>query len=188
MDVTSEYYPVRKLNGLYLLVGPSGSGKSSVEAKLSERLGCIPLRSYTDRPPRYGGEDSHCFLTAEQFDQLQDIVAYTKFAGRQYGATRELVDSSDTYVIDPRGVNELLDRYQTGRPIHIIGITAPYTIRKMRMEKRGDDAESIGKRLENERVDFGDMDMLCEIIVPNIKLEKTVDVVEMYIRACESAK
>lgn len=41
---------------IYLLAGPSGSGKSSVAHKITEWYGFKEVWSYTERPPRYAGE------------------------------------------------------------------------------------------------------------------------------------
>lgn len=38
---------------IYLLAGPSGSGKSSVARKITEWYGFKEVWSYTERPPRY---------------------------------------------------------------------------------------------------------------------------------------
>lgn len=48
---------------IYLLAGPSGSGKSSVARKITEWYGFKEVWSYTERPPRYAGEPGHVFVT-----------------------------------------------------------------------------------------------------------------------------
>ena len=41
------------MKNIYLLVGPSGSGKSSVARELEKRYGFGEIQSYTERPRRY---------------------------------------------------------------------------------------------------------------------------------------
>lgn len=41
------------MKNIYLIVGPSGSGKSSVARELEKRYGFGEIQSYTERPRRY---------------------------------------------------------------------------------------------------------------------------------------
>lgn len=43
------------MKNIYLLAGPSGSGKSSVARELTQRYGLKEVWSYTERPPRFDG-------------------------------------------------------------------------------------------------------------------------------------
>ena len=95
------------MNRILLLIGASGSGKSTVARYLCEQYGLRQIDSYTTRPPRYRGESGHIFITDEEFDQLQDFVGYTLYNGHRYGATAQQVEENDIYVIDPAGVEGL---------------------------------------------------------------------------------
>ena len=66
---------------IYLLVGPSGSGKSSVARKITEWYGFKEVWSYTERPPRYAGEPGHIFVTPEEFDAAGPEYMKTHYAG-----------------------------------------------------------------------------------------------------------
>ena len=167
---------------LYLIVGPSGSGKSTIERELCELLGLSAIKSYTDRPQRFPDEDGHIFVTTEAFNSLNDVVTHTVFAGYQYGTTKACLDNADVFVVDPNGVKEVAELYEKEqRDIIVIGITAPYNMRKRRMENRGDSYDQIMKRLLHDHTVYDDMDMYCDLIVPNIDLKKTVMVIERYI-------
>mgnify|MGYP000801673411 CR=1 FL=1 len=56
------------MKNIYLIVGPSGSGKSSVARELEKRYGFGEIQSYTERPRRYPDEPGHTFVTPEEFD------------------------------------------------------------------------------------------------------------------------
>lgn len=70
---------------IYLLAGPSGSGKSSVARKITEWYGFKEVWSYTERPPRYAGEPGHIFVTPEEFDAAGPMCAFTLYNGYRYG-------------------------------------------------------------------------------------------------------
>ena len=69
------------MKNIYLLVGPSGSGKSSIAEKLQEEYGYKQVYSYTERPPRSSTEKGHVFVTPEEFDELGTLCAYTIYNG-----------------------------------------------------------------------------------------------------------
>ncbi|MCI1694860.1 hypothetical protein [Aneurinibacillus aneurinilyticus] len=90
------------------LVGESGSGKSTIAQLLEEQYGHTSIPSYTTRPPRHPKEKGHIFISQKKFDAIRpDLVAYTKFSGAEYGATRQQIEKHDIYIIDPAGVDEL---------------------------------------------------------------------------------
>lgn len=167
---------------LFLLVGPSGVGKSTIEESLCSRLGLKSIESYTDRPKRTPDETGHIFVSTDEFNALGSIVTYTVFNGYQYGTTKECLDAADIFVVDPRGVKEVLELYvNERREICVIGIIAPYNNRKRRMENRGDDYDRIISRLRNDHSMFEDMSY-CDLIVPNIELEKAIKTIERYMK------
>lgn len=147
---------------IYLIVGPSGSGKTTLCNILEEEYGLKMLNSYTTRPPRYEGEVGHVFVTKEEFEQLQDKCAYTYFNGYEYCATIEQIDESDLYVIDPDGVEFLLDSYDRGKQIvpFILNVSAGNAIK--RMKERGDNAEKIIERFLHDVEAFKDVIKIME--------------------------
>lgn len=92
---------------MYLIVGRSGTGKDTLREAL-EKKGWTSVKSRTTRPPRNETEDTHVFLTEEEADAMWDhAVATTTINGYRYFATDEDIETSDIYIIDPRGVEEL---------------------------------------------------------------------------------
>ena len=67
------------MNNIFLIVGCSGSGKTTITEQLEMKYGLKSIQSYTTRPPRYDGEIGHTFISTEEFDKLVDICAYTEF-------------------------------------------------------------------------------------------------------------
>ena len=142
------------MNNLYLIAGASGSGKTTIANMLEEKYGYRQLQSYTTRPPRSQNETGHIFITDVEFDNLQDIIAYTDYNNYRYCATAEQANNSDVYVIDPAGIDYLKTHYK-GKPIKIINITSPVHTKINRMEQRGDAFNKIMERLLND-IDFRD--------------------------------
>lgn len=139
---------------IYLLVGPSGAGKTTVANLLKEEYNWRVLDSYTTRRPRFDGETGHTFCTKDEFDALPDKVASVEFDGNWYCATAEQVENSDVYVIDPEGVNSFLDRYNGGKIPVIIFLQVSNEIAFKRMQERGDSADAITQRINHDTAKF----------------------------------
>jgi guanylate kinase len=92
------------------IVGESGSGKTTASIYIESRYGYPMIRSYTDRPKRYPEEDSHTFLTTEEFDNIkeEDMLAQTAVEGNRYCCVhKDIADVFNTYVIDEHGLKML---------------------------------------------------------------------------------
>ena len=187
-------------NCIFLIVGCSGSGKTTITEQLEQKYGLKSIQSYTTRKPRYDGESGHTFVSDEEFDKLTDIVAYTEFAGNRYCATAEQVEDNDLYIIDPKGVDFFMKAYKGNKTPKIIFISSNLTTRYERMVGR---AETKGKshqeaiessltRIVNDAGEFYDyiqgqawIDYVCKNN-SNDKLEDVVDKIFDHISSCES--
>lgn len=156
---------------VYLLVGRSGSGKSTVANILTERYGWKVLQSYTTRPPRFEGETGHTFVTKEEFDALEDKCAYTLFDGNEYCATSKQVDESDIYIIDPAGVEYFMKEYKGSKTPVCVIIDLPKEEAERRMASReGGAIEEAKRRIENDEVMFKDLKkIIVELDIDTIK-------------------
>ena len=187
-------------NCIFLIVGCSGSGKTTITEQLEQKYGLKSIQSYTTRKPRYDGETGHIFISDEEFDKLTDMVAYTEFAGNRYCATAEQVENNDLYIIDPKGVDFFMKAYKGSKTPKIIFISSNLTTRYERMVGR---AETKGKshqeaiessltRIINDAGEFYDyiqgqawVDYVCKNN-GNDKLEDVVDKIFDHISSCES--
>ena len=144
-------------NTLYLFVGKSASGKTTVANLLEQKYGLKQVQSYTTRPPRYEGEIGHMFVNDEQFSNLGELVAYTEYNGFRYGTTAEQLDECQIYVVDVPGVETLIERYKTNRKIAILYFSANICTRINRMRNRCDsDSNIISRLLQDEKEDWSD--------------------------------
>lgn len=155
---------------LYLLIGRSASGKTTIANVLEEKYGYQSVSSYTTRPPRYDGEVGHIFIDDATFDQLGELAGFVEYNRYRYGTTMQQVDESDIYVIDPIGAEYLLDKY-ADRPICIIYFDASIPTRIHRMIDRGDSDNAIIRRLlQDEEYDW--QSRLESMVWKQINLEK----------------
>lgn len=187
------------MNNIFLIVGCSGSGKTTITEQLEMKYGLKSIQSYTTRPPRYDGETGHIFISNEEFDKLTDMVAYTEFAGNRYCATAEQVENNDLYVIDPNGIDYFIKSYKGKKTPKIIFIDSDLTTRYDRMVKRAEDkgdafltaVDKALNRIKNDVVEFYDYthnNAHFDFRVRNNKndnLNQVVDKIYNYICDCE---
>ena len=147
---------------LFLFVGKSASGKTTIANLLEEKYLFNQVQSYTTRKPRYEGETGHTFITEEEFNALEDIVSYTFYNGNKYGTTADLLDKNDIFVVDVPGVKSLLQKYNTNRAICIIYFDTNVATRIHRMINRNDNCNAIISRLLQDEDDdwFKQLDKL----------------------------
>lgn len=136
---------------LYLFVGKSASGKTTIADMLEQTHGLVQVQSYCTRPPRYEGEVGHRFVSKEEFDKLGDLAAYTFYHGHEYGTTFKQLEESSIYVIDVPGIEVLLTKLKNNtRPIRIVYFDAAVSTRIDRMVERDDSDMAIISRLHND--------------------------------------
>ena len=145
-------------NPLFLFIGKSSSGKTTVANQMEEEYRMKQVYSYTTRPPRYDGEIGHIFVTNEEFDALGELAAYTVYNGYRYGTTFQQLDECSIYVIDVAGTKTLLEKCKNyNRPICVIYFDTTVYNRIQRMISRGDcDAQIISRLLQDEKDDWYD--------------------------------
>lgn len=150
-------------NMLVLLVGKSGSGKTTLEKRLVDNFGFKSVKSYTTRPKRVANEENHQFITNEEFDALKNKVAYTRFNGYEYCATKEQLDNATLYVIDPDGIKYLRQNYS--RNFFVVYIDADRNICEARMRERGDDYNVVKSRSYNDEIEFENFANIADVVI-----------------------
>ena len=152
---------------LFLIVGRTASGKSTVEAQLNQIYNAEPIKSYTTRPAR-PNDETHTFVDQKRFDELRNsLVAYTKINDYEYGVTAHQIIRGSFYVIDPVGVEYLVNSGFFDRQKHIyptiIHLDVPEDIRLERFLKRGGTKEAFVERQKSEDIAFAPLDSLKEL-------------------------
>lgn len=148
---------------MVLLCGSSGSGKSTLAEDLEAKLGLKAIPSYCTRKPRYEGEKGHTFITEEEFDELENIVAFATTTKARYAVTQDMLDDEQysVYVIDNSGIKFLQEHYKGEREFVIAYITAPLRERFERIVRRAVDTDdAVGfalERVAHDAVEFRDV-------------------------------
>lgn len=144
---------------LFIISGPSGSGKDTILAKLFERQSDIAFSiSSITRAMREGeveGQKYH-FISREEFEELiknDEFLEYNEFVGNYYGTPKAPVEECikngrDMIIeVDVNGAAQI--REKAREAISIFIMPPSYEELKRRLTGRGTDApEVIASRLE----------------------------------------
>ena len=140
-----------------LIVGKTGSGKSSLIKKLCERAGLKQLLSYTTRPRRNEQDNDHTFVTMEDYTRAKEngeIAVDGEIAGNYYYSTITQLYNSDLYTINPEALDRLLAMELPNIRFVVVYISCPDHLREERAIKRGDNKFEFRKRSLAERQQF----------------------------------
>lgn len=147
-------------NKMLLIVGRTCTGKDTLVNKLT-KYGYTVVKSYTTRPRRVEGENTHIFVTEQEAAAIpdRDKVATTIINGYQYFATRKQVQESDIYIIDPKGLYELTANCPEVQ-FEVISVTADTDKSQVEAIERGGLKEKaiFRKRSESENEQFTDFE------------------------------
>lgn len=147
---------------LITVAGRNGSGKSLIAKKVAEALGLNVVKSYATRKPRpeelqKGLENcDHIFVSDEEYDKLENITAETEINGARYCTTQEILNNSDIYVIDPKGIKDLKERCGSRYKILQFYIYADADKRAARFVARGESKAKFEAREQSEDEQFND--------------------------------
>ncbi len=139
---------------IYIIIGPSGSGKTLVGEYLKEK-GFKELVSHTTRKPRRGEVDgiAYHFVDEKTFHETEKVEE-NFYAGNYYGVSLREVEMKTKEcgvfaVTDINGAKAFREKYkEIARIIYVKA--SPRKLRE-RMKRRGDNRESIRKRIETYR-------------------------------------
>lgn len=162
---------------IYILLGPSGAGKTTLGGYLKE-LGIPELVSHTTRPMREGEIDgvSYHFITREEFDAIEK-AEFTDYGGSAYCLSKKeiedkLKDNDIVFAItDINGVKQLKEKYPE---VKVIFITIPLEEMEIRMRARKDAEENIQKRLRNaiENKEHANI-IYADYVIENFNIEES---------------
>lgn len=151
---------------LVILVGKSGSGKSSVQNELVSR-GYKKIITSTTRPPRDGEKNAsdYTFFTDEEFEKRKSEGCFAETREYQtakgvwkYGSavkSFENVDGKEVIILTPSAldnVKKILDDSKKSCIICYLDIEE--NVLRRRLYERGDDSEEIERRLKADAIDF----------------------------------
>ncbi len=140
-----------------ILVGKAASGKDHMRKTLQGR-GFKYGVSYTTRPCRKGeidGKDYYFITEAEFKDGIKKNVwyEYVEFNGWFYGTTKkQFKETHNLFIMTPKGISHI-DAVER-KKCTIIFLDISDTTRSARLCERGDENDSIERRMYNDNLDF----------------------------------
>ena len=162
---------------LTLIIGRSGTGKSTLEEKLCNDYNLKSIKSYSTRPKRSPNEDSHIFIKPSDVDNYPNKIATTTIKGNFYFATKEQLDESQLYVIDPIGLYELSNNFPD-LTFNLIYLKLPkykhQQYLKNRRKNSNETPELQAQRLESENQQFDEF----EEKIKNNSLPKNINLIK----------
>lgn len=164
---------------LFCIVGRTASGKDTLTNQLCKNMNMKQLISYTTRLPRYSGENTHIFVTLDDYTKdvvENNIIAQTVINDCVYWATEQQVYDSDFYIIDPKGLEELKNRNLN---LHIVTIyiTAEEEVRRRRFLMRQPGHQELftqRNNSENEQFEHFEQNKMFDYIIYNDRFENAL--------------
>ena len=152
-----------------LIVGDFCVGKDLVAdymIELSDKFNdLVPrkIKSYTTRSPRYKGEDTHEFCTRKEFEDFNDLIAFTVIGDEYYGARLSQFDPDflNIYVVDSKGVEDILLNDDINDPIYVVEVIRPSWLNNCPKERLNRERSLKGKyKFDYRIINDGDKDLL----------------------------
>lgn len=142
---------------MIILIGKSASGKTEIAKELIKNHGFKKIITTTTRKQRVGEENKidYHFISETEFKakiQANQFIECSKYANNYYGITKDSIEPVGVVILDPSGVNALLDYLDFKAFVCLV--ETPRFVRKRRMKKRGDDAKSIFNRIQSDDLIF----------------------------------
>ncbi|MCM1232301.1 MAG: hypothetical protein NC124_19580 [Clostridium sp.] len=179
---------------IIVLLGASGSGKSTIENELATHHGFEKIISFTTRQPRNGevnGKDYY-FTNNETFtEMLQDnlFAEYDEYSqGRLYGTLRsDYAEGNKVVVLTPNGLRQLKQSCPNGDIFTVLVNASLGTRVKRYIDRCGtdkftfDDKNEIAARVERDFGMFLGLEKEVDLVVENSEGTSVEDVIEKII-------
>ena len=184
-QVFKDVYKMNKRALLFILTGPSGSGKNTLIKKILDAgISLTQVPTTTTRKPRSEEEKlQRIFLSDEEFDNLVqkgDFQEWRIIHGNRYGILKSVIqqisDSDNDYIvdIDVLGALDFKESFPNSSILIFILASSVETL-KTRIKQRPDISdEDIAFRLSRAQFEFSFLPQ-CKYAVINDNLEEAVE-------------
>ena len=162
---------------LYIVLGQTLSGKSTLVRDLVTVTGIKQIITYTTRPIREGerdGVDYH-FITSEEMDKPEffgrrDFHTVYREEPYSYAMSKDdMLPFGDAIIIlDPQGVRAVKDEIGHSN-VTTVFIDAPIDLLIKRGKSRGDSSEEVQRRLHADRDAFISAKYFADIVLDPTK-------------------
>ncbi len=169
---------------LFIISGPSGTGKGAVCKRLIEEDNIFLSVSATTRDKRAGETEgvTYFYITREEFLELIDkgvVLEYAEYGGNFYGtpkkAVRGMLAAGKNVILEIEVQGALKVKELMPEAVMIFVVPPSIEELKFRLNKRGrENEEEIAKRLETAKWEFSKASLYNYVIV-NDDITKCVE-------------
>ena len=161
---------------MIILIGKSGSGKSTIERIISNQYGYKRIISFTTREKRKNETDGveYNFITKQKFDEMfknDEFLEYVEYNGNYYGAAKKDFTKNSIIVVEPVGfkiIKENLSKIKLNPDdVKSFYIDVNKENRILRMANRGDSIESVTNRIKNDEIAFEGVEYEVDYVIDN---------------------
>jgi len=182
----------KRRGNLFVLSGPSGTGKGAICAGLSTLTDAMLSVSMTTRAPRENEVDgeSYCFVDKDSFSKAiaeDGLIEYAEVFGEYYGTPKapviaSLCEGRDVILeIEVHGAKQVRERM----PEAVLVFVSPPSLEelKKRIEGRGTESpERIEKRLDRVSMEVAQIENYDYLVINN-SLESAIDDIHAIMKA-----
>lgn len=165
---------------IIVLLGASGSGKSTIEHELSNHYGYEKIISYTTRQPRASEENGkdYWFIDNNTFNEIKDrdlFAEYDEYSqGRMYGTLKsDYIDGNKVVVLTPNGLRKIRKNMPDAEIFAVLVEASLGTRVKRYIDRCGvdtfnfDDKNEIAARVERDFGMFSGVEDEVDMIIHN---------------------
>lgn len=165
---------------MLVLIGKSGSGKTSIEDYLIKHKGFVRAISHTTRNKRINDVEgiNYFFVSQEEMDRLESenqLAEKIVYLGNTYALVKEQCKEDRVVAVVPEGLKQLI----THKDLNLFSVYLDVNadVRRERMLGRGDSLEDAKKRLSVDDEVFAGVENLVDVVIENSNktLEEVVD-------------
>lgn len=183
---------------IVVLIGASGSGKSSIEKILADKYGYEKITSYTTRSPRNGETNGidYNFIDNKTFVDMINSNLFAEYdeysQNRLYGTLKsDYKDGNKVVVLTPNGFRKIKQNCNTDN-IYTILVNASLGTRVKRyIDRCGvdkfdfDDKNEIASRVERDFGMFLGLEKEVDLVVDNNEDEDILSLAEKIHNLCK---
>lgn len=177
---------------IFVLVGESASGKSTIEKLVQERESSFSkVVSYTTRPAREGetdGVDYH-FISDREFEKMVKENAFiesAKYRGWNYGSARKDYNDGKNHIVvlTPHGCRSLKKWAEHNPKVKVVSVyfNVDRRSRMIKILKRGDDIDEAYRRNISDVGQFDGFSDEADYVIDNECYKKSIEEVYEEVR------
>ena len=155
---------------MLVLIGKSGSGKTTIEDIMIHRYNMVRAISHTTRPKRENDVEgvNYFFVSNEEMQRMYEqgeLAERIDYIGNVYALCKEQCKTDKVVVVAPEGLKQLLEKDDLD--VFSVYLDVTMCVRKSRMLARGDSDEDVEKRIKNDDAIFDGTESKVNLVLEN---------------------